>query len=1042
MFTQVRSQLGASIRMVLVMTVALGVAYPMAVTAFAQIVSENRADGQLIEVDGELVGSRLVGQDFTRPEYLHPRPSAVGYDAAASAGSNLGPTNPDLIDAVAERVRAYRAINHLSDEVEVPVDAVTASGSGLDPHISPANARLQAKRIADARGLDVRVVLALVADHTASRPLGVLGEDGVNVLEFNVALDALARGPVNEPRGPSSARGRLRVYLGAAPGVGKTFKMLEEGRRRLDRGADVVVAVVETHGRSRTERLLDGFEIVPRRTVRYRDTELDDLDLDAVLARRPTVALVDEMAHTNAPGSRHPKRWQDIDELLDAGIDVITTVNIQHLESLNDALTRITGVTQQETVPDDIVRRADQIELVDMAPEALRRRIVHGNVYPRDRIDAALGNYFRVGNLSALRELALLWVADRVSDELTDYRDGHGIGRPWETRERIVVAITGSPAGERLIRRSARLAERSRADLIGVHVLRSDGLGQRGGERISAHRQLVSDLGGAYHEIVGDDPATQLVEFARAENATQLVLGTSRRSRPDELLHGSIINRGIRASPDIDVLVVSHDDDTEVRPRPVKVRNRPVRLPARRRIASWAVAVGGPPLLTAAFVPFREDDGLPGSLPVYMLLVVFAALLGGTGPALVAAVVSFTIGNFALTQPYGTLRITEVSSVLGLGAFLAVGAIVAVVVGRLGRRTAEAERARAQAQALASSAASLAASDDAVNMLLDKLRSTLQLDIVGINEGDAVLAMAGDALLLARQDGEEVALPNDRTLTYAPPIADPDDHLIMRAFTDQLATAMRRNDLAATESRARALADIDQFRTALLRAVSHDLRTPLAAIKAAASSLQQDDVEWPEDARNDFIATIVEEGDRHDRIITNLLDASRLEAGALSVNITPVDPVELIERAVHGSPLKGNTAVVAADGPAVLADRALLDRVLENILRNAAKYAPGTTEVVVEPDRRAGTTRIRVIDHGPGVPAELHDAIFEGFHRLDDSGTGVGLGLAVSQGFVEAMGGLLVAAETPGGGLTMEIVLPNESSPTPEIDRGGEEHDD
>jgi two-component system, OmpR family, sensor histidine kinase KdpD len=266
---------------------------------------------------------------------------------------------------------------------------------------------------------------------------------------------------MNDARTPTPARGGLRVYLGAAPGVGKTYKMLEEGRRRLERGTDVVVAVVETHGRERTARLLDGFEVVPRRTVTYRGAELDDLDLDAVLARRPKVALVDEMAHTNAPGSRHAKRWEDIDELLDAGIDVITTVNIQHLESLNDALIRITGVEQHETIPDDIVRRADQIEIVDMAPEALRRRIVHGNVYPRERVDAALGNYFRIGNLSALRELALLWVADRVDHELLEYRDEHGIRRPWETRERIVVAITGAPSGEHLIRRAARSSRAS-----------------------------------------------------------------------------------------------------------------------------------------------------------------------------------------------------------------------------------------------------------------------------------------------------------------------------------------------------------------------------------------------------------------------------------------------------------------------------------------------------------------------------------------------------------------------------------------------------
>jgi two-component system sensor histidine kinase KdpD len=804
--------------------------------------------------------------------------------------------------------------------------------------------------------------------------------------------------------------------------------MLEEGRRRIERGTDVVVAVVETHGRERTKQLLDGFEVIPRRTVSYRGAELDDLDLDAVLERRPKVALVDEMAHTNAPGSRHSKRWEDIDELLDVGVDVITTVNIQHLESLNDALTRITGVEQRETIPDDVVRRADQIELVDMAPEALRRRIVHGSVYPSDRIDAALGNYFRVGNLSALRELALLWVADRVDDELLEYRDEHGIHRPWETRERIVVAMTGAASGERLIRRAARMAERSRAELIGVHVRRSDGLGTAGGDdRVAVHRQLLSDLGGQYHEVVGDDPAEQLVAFARAENATQLVLGTSRRSRFDELLNGSIINRAVRASPDIDVHVVAHDDDTDSRPRTKRSMYRSAPIPTRRRIAAWTVAAVGPPLLTAAFVPFRDDDGLPGVLPAYMLVVVITALLGGTVPALVAAVLGFTIGNLALTQPYGTLRITELPSIVALAAFLAVALIVAVVVGRLALRTAEVRRSRAQAHALASSAASLAASDDAVSMLLDKLRGTLHLDAVAITDGETPLASAGNAELLRGADVERVELPDRRSVVYAPPITDPDDRLVVRAFADQLATAVRRSELAATETQARTLAEIDRFRTALLRAVSHDLRTPLAAIKAAASSLAQDDIDWPDAARRDFVETIVEEGDRLDRIIANLLDASRLEAGVLTINSMPLDPAEVLERAAHTSPPGIDiTLDIPTGARALLADRALLERVLENLLINAARYAPGPVQLTVDHDCDAGTSRIRVIDHGPGVPAELHDALFQGFHRLDDRGAGVGLGLAVSHGFVDAMGGLLVPSETPGGGLTMDIVLPNE----------------
>jgi two-component system sensor histidine kinase KdpD len=833
---------------------------------------------------------------------------------------------------------------------------------------------------------------------------------------------------MTEPRPPATARGALRVYLGAAPGVGKTYKMLEEGQRRLERGTDVVVAVVETHGRERTRLLLDRFEIVPRRSVTYRGAELDDMDLDAVLARRPAVALVDELAHTNAPGSRHVKRWEDVDELLDAGIDVITTLNIQHLESLNDSLTRITGVEQRETIPDDVVRRADQIELVDMAPEALRRRIVHGNVYPHDRIDAALGNYFRVGNLSALRELALLWVADRVDDELLEYRDEHGIRRPWETRERIVAAITGAPSGEQIIRRAARIAERSRADLLGVHVRRSDGLDGGGGDdRVAAHRRLLSDLGGHYHEIVGDDPAEQLVDFARAENATQLVLGTSRRSRLDELLHGSIINRAVRASSDIDVHVVGHQDDTEIPPGFRRAASRPPPLPPRRRAAAWAVAIAGPLLLTAVFLPFRDDDGLPGVLPAYMLVVVIAAVLGGTAPALVAAVLGFAAGNLALTRPYGTLRITELASVTGLVSFLAVGVIVALVVGRLARRTAEVRRSRAQAQALASSAASLAASDDAARMLLDKLRTTLHLAVVAVTEDDVPVSTAGDEERLRGTDVERIDLPDDRHLVFAPPVTEPDERLVLRAFADQLATALRRSELATAETRALTLAEIDQFRTALLRAVSHDLRTPLAAIKAAASSLQQDDVEWPADACAEFIATIVEEGDRLDRIITNLLDASRLEAGVLAINVSAVDPADVIERAVVIAPAAIDlTVTIPAGAPRLLADRALLERVLENLLLNAARYAPGPVALTVEPDCSAGTGRIRVIDHGPGVPIELREAIFQGFQRLDDRGAGVGLGLAVAQGFVEAMGGVLVADDTPGGGLTMDIVLPIE----------------
>jgi two-component system, OmpR family, sensor histidine kinase KdpD len=357
----------------------------------------------------------------------------------------------------------------------------------------------------------------------------------------------------------ASRRGSLRVYLGAAPGVGKTYAMLEEGRRARDRGRDVVVGFVETYGRPRTEEAIDGLEVIPRKVITYRDCEFEEMDTDAILARHPQRALVDELAHTNVPGSRYAKRWQDVGELLDAGIEVITTVNIQHLESLNDVVERITGVRQRETIPDHIVREADQIEVADITPEALRRRMVHGNIYGPDKVDAALGNYFQIGNLSALRELALLWVANEVDAALEDYRDRHGITDPWETRERIVVGLTESPHNEDLIRRSARLAQRLHGELLGVHVGRGEGLVDKQGDRLAQHRQLLGDLGGEYHEVVGADVASALVDFARAQNATQVVLGSSRRSRWAELVHGSVINRVIRRAGSINVQVMSHE---------------------------------------------------------------------------------------------------------------------------------------------------------------------------------------------------------------------------------------------------------------------------------------------------------------------------------------------------------------------------------------------------------------------------------------------------------------------------------------------------
>ncbi|MGH9037401.1 MAG: universal stress protein, partial [Acidimicrobiia bacterium] len=360
--------------------------------------------------------------------------------------------------------------------------------------------------------------------------------------------------PAPTPGGTAgSRRGTLRIYLGAAPGVGKTYAMLNEGWRRKERGTDVVIGFVETYGRAQTIVQIRDAEVVPRTRMEYRDAVFEEMDVDAILRRRPEVALVDELAHTNVPGSRNEKRWQDVEELLDAGITVISTVNIQHLESLNDVVERITGIRQRETVPDEVVRQAEQVELVDMTPEALRRRLAHGNVYAPEKIDAALANYFRPGNLGALRELALLWVADQVDVALEHYRDRHGITEPWETRERVIVAVTGAPGTESLVRRAARIARRAHGELIGVHVTTDEGLVGPPGGLLDQHRRLLEEMGGQYHETVGADVAAALVDFARSENATQLVLGASRLSRWAELTRGSVINRAVRLSGPIDV---------------------------------------------------------------------------------------------------------------------------------------------------------------------------------------------------------------------------------------------------------------------------------------------------------------------------------------------------------------------------------------------------------------------------------------------------------------------------------------------------------
>ncbi|WP_457033851.1 DUF4118 domain-containing protein, partial [Kitasatospora sp. P5_F3] len=534
------------------------------------------------------------------------------------------------------------------------------------------------------------------------------------------------------------ARGRLRIYLGAAPGVGKTYAMLAEAHRRALRGTDVVAGFVEHHGRDRTAELIEGLELVPRRELTYRGVTLGELDLDAVLSRRPAVALVDELAHTNVPGSRNAKRWQDVEELLAAGIDVVSTVNIQHLESLGDVVEGITGVRQRETVPDEVVRRADQIELVDMSPQALRRRLAHGNVYPPDRIDASLANYFRPGNLTALRELALLWTADRVDEYLQRYRAEHGIEGTWQARERIVVGLTGGPEGATLIRRAARIADRaSGGELLAVHIARSDGLAGESGspQTLIEQRALTESLGGSFHTVLGDDPAGALLDFARGVNATQIVLGSSRR-RAWQYLYGPGVGATVtRESGDIDVHTVTHEQAARGRGR-VPVR-KVTDLGRTRTVLGWLIGVGGPPLLTLLLTQVN-GLGLSTDMLLFLSLTVCAALVGGLFPAIASALVSSSALNYYFAPPIHTFTISEPQNILAVAIFTAVGIAVASVVDLAARRTQQAARGQAEAQSLSALAGTVLrgapGGDGLLTALLDQVRETFQQDSAALLE--------------------------------------------------------------------------------------------------------------------------------------------------------------------------------------------------------------------------------------------------------------------------------------------------------------------
>ncbi|MGZ8809167.1 MAG: ATP-binding protein [Mycobacterium sp.] len=807
----------------------------------------------------------------------------------------------------------------------------------------------------------------------------------------------------------------MRIYLGAAPGVGKTFAMLGEAHRRVERGTEVVAAVVETHGRKKTADLLAGIEVVPPKYIEYRGSKFPELDVEAVLKRQPQVVLVDELAHTNTPGSKNPKRWQDVEELLDAGITVITTVNVQHLESLNDVVAQITGIEQQEKVPDEIVRAADQIELVDITPEALRRRLAHGNVYAPERIDAALSNYFRRGNLTALRELALLWLADQVDAALEKYREENKITDTWEARERVVVAVTGGPESETLVRRASRIASKSSAELMVVHVVRGDGLSGVSAPQMGKVRELATSLGATVHTVVGDDVPTALLEFAREENATQLVLGTSRRSRWARIFDEGIGAAVVQASEKIDVHMVTHPE--------ARGGSRWTRFsPRQQHLASWAAALAVPSTICALIVG-----------------VLVVALLGGVAPAALSAVLSGLLLNYFLIEPRHTFTMAEPDSAITILVLLVVAVAVAALVDSAAKRTREARRASQEAELLALFAGSVLRGAD-LDTLLERVRETYSQRAVsmlrirdGYSEGEVVACVGHDPCLDVDSADTAIDVGDDQFwMLMAGRKLPARDRRVLTAVAKQAAGLVKQRELAGEASKAEAIEQADELRRALLSAVSHDLRTPLAAAKAAVSSLRSDDVDFSAEDTSELLATIEESIDQLTALVGNLLDSSRLAAGVLKPELHRVYLEETVQRALLGIS-KGTTGfrrqgldrVKAEVGDAVvMADSGLLERVLANLIDNALRYAPDS-RVRVTAGQVGDRVLIAVADEGPGIPRGTEEQLFAPFQRLGDhdNSTGVGLGLSVARGFVEAMGGTITASDTPGGGLTVEIDL-------------------
>jgi two-component system sensor histidine kinase KdpD len=873
-------------------------------------------------------------------------------------------------------------------------------------------------------------------------------------------------------------RGHLKVFLGAAPGVGKTYEMLLSAAARRREGVDVVIGIVETHGREETEALVKGLEVVPRRHLDYKGRALEEMDLDAILDRAPQLVLVDELAHTNAEGSRHPKRYMDVEDLLAAGIDVYTTVNIQHLESLNDVVAQITRIRVRETVPDAFIDRADEIEVIDITPGDLIQRLKEGKVYVPKTAQRALTHYFSPGNLTALRELALRRTAQRVDQQLLTHMQVHAISGPWAAGDRVLVVVNEHPKAPALLRYARRRAERLRAPWVALYVETAHALrlSEAERDRIADAMRLVEKLGGQAVTIPGGELASDIIRYAEANNFSHLVIGRTKRSRLHEMLFGSVTYEIVRSAGNIAVHVVTGQEHEPIAAKTVVTRQPSGAGDLRSYLVSAclvgiALAFG----LLLTLILEVQNVAL-----VFLTSVLVSAVAYGLRPALFASALSVLAFNFFFLPPLHTFTISDPENVVALFFFLVVALIASNLTANVRRQAMVARRRAKTTEDLYLFSRKLAATaslDDLLWVTASQVASMLQVRVVLFLPDNGSLALkaawppedvAEEADLAAAKWSWESNRPAGRGADTLPgaqrlflpmrtgrgpvavigidsdkagPILDPDQRRLLDALTDQAALAIERVNLADDVDRAERAAENDRLRSALLTSISHDLRTPLASILGAASSLKTLSG-LDAAAREDLLSTIQEEAERLNRFIANLLDMTRLESGAVEPNMSLNYIGEVIGSVLRRAEkmLAGHRVEteLAADLPMLRLDAVLFEQVLFNLLDNAAKYAPAGSTIRIQSWRDGTAVHLQVLDEGGGIPPEDLPRVFDKFYRVrkaDSQRAGTGLGLAICRGFVEAMGGTMEGGnrdDRSGAVFTITLPVPASNELEPE----------